>query len=97
MRTKAGCILAEIGPGWAFLHVGSLCEFHLDGVKAIGRAAIVPGGPTALKATIDDGAVAARIRANIGNGLCNAGITGSPVVGSDVEIRQHSVKQEWNF
>jgi hypothetical protein len=36
------------------VHVAPAGEFHLDGMDAVGGAAIVPRGPAALEAAVDD-------------------------------------------
>ena len=62
-----------IDPRWGFLRqIGGLGQFHLDGVKSLGRAAIVSGGPAALEPSVDHVAVAICLRGTIGEHLDGA-------------------------
>ena len=95
MRTQPGGLGSIKSPRCRLLRqVGGLRQLHLDRMKAVLRASIVPRRPSTLKAPIHNGSVPVRLLAQVDHPLRDAFVTGRAKVGANVEIRQHAIEQK---
>src|SRR3954452_14428042 len=95
MRPQARRLFRGIGKGRRFgVEMRRLCEFHLDGVHAVLRPAVVACRPAALEATVDDMAVTTCCGTDIARRSFDLRSAALAVVGADVEVGQPALEQE---
>ena len=92
-RSDTLCLIRTIGPWRGFVHISRLRQFHLDGMDATRGLAVVPGRPSTLESTIQDGGKTQRRTTPGVHGPFHRERTAGGVIRANIEIRQVTVEK----